>query len=119
MSMLMPKDIRSDVRRILASAATGKPVGWKPQYVTAYQIFRRLPSAIRHRLVAERGKPGKGSGNEFAAASVVAMACRGMPDVRIRRLDTEGITFETGTNRIAKAGYKVCGIYRLLPHQNN
>ena len=111
MSKLMPIDIQSYVRKILSRTATGK--GRRPQYVTAYQIFRRLPPAIRKQLVAERGKPGKDSGNEFAAASVVAMACKVMPDVHIRRLDTEGIIFETGINRVAKAGYQVCAIYRL------
>jgi hypothetical protein len=107
---LMPRDIVDDVRTILAGTAIGK--GQKPQYVTAYQIFRRLPFAIRHRLVAERGKPGEGSGNEFAASGVVAKACQ-LINAHVRYLDTEGITFETGTNRTAKAGYQVCAIYRL------
>lgn len=111
MSKIMPKHLVNDVRKILSSTATGK--GKRPQYVTAYQIFRRLPFTIRVQLVDERGKPGKGSGNEFAAASVVAKACQQMPDVQIRYLDTEGIIFETGTNRTAKAGYQVCAIYRL------
>lgn len=111
MRKLMPIDIQTYVRKILSRTATGK--GRRPQYVTAYQIFRRLPAAIKSQLIAERGKPGGKNGNEFTAVSVVAMACKIMPDVHIRRLDTEGITFETGKNMVASPGYQVCAIYRL------
>jgi hypothetical protein len=110
---IMPRDLVDEVRDILSRAAAGK--GRHPQYVTAYQIFRRLPFKMRQRLIDERGKPGKDSGNYFAAASVVAKTCQLMDDVIIRHLDTEHIYFQTGTNRTAKAGYQVCGIYRLDP----
>ena len=104
-------DIQTQVITILSQAAKGR--GKKPQYVTAYQIFRRLPVAIRNQLIQERGKPGKGGGNEFAAASLVAKACQTVPNIIIRYLDTDGLIFETGKTRTARAGYKVCAIYRL------
>ena len=110
--MITAKQLIPDVVKVLTRAATGKGKKY-PQYVAAHQIFRRFPQPLRRQLVAERSKPGKGNGKEFTAVSLVAITCKMIPNIIIRLLDTEGIIFETGVNRTASAGYKVCCIYRL------
>jgi hypothetical protein len=112
--MITARQLIPDIVKVLKRTATGKGKKY-PQYIAAHQIFRRFPQSLRRKLEIERSKPGKGNGKEFTAVSLVAIACKMIPNVIIRLLDTEGIIFETGTNRTASAGYKVCCIYRLKP----
>jgi hypothetical protein len=110
MPNLMPTDIVDDVRRVLANAHAGK--GTNPCFLTAFQILDRLPSAIRDRIIAERSIGGAGSGQSYAAPSVVSQAAEMVPGVVIDYIDTRGLTV-TVAGRPLTPSYEVCGLYRL------
>jgi hypothetical protein len=105
-----PSDIVDDVRHVLLSAARGK--GTTPNYLTAYQILARLPAELRARLIAERGRGGRGEGTHFAATGVVMHALRSMDDVDVVYLDTGGLQLIIDGEAV-EAGNRVCGLYRV------
>jgi hypothetical protein len=107
---LRPTDIVDDVRQVLLSAARGK--GTTPNFLTAYQILARLPAGVRARLVAERGRGGRGEGTHFAATGVVMHALRSMDDVDVVYLDTGGLQLLIDGEPV-EAGNRVCGLYRV------
>ncbi len=114
--MLKPSDIVDDVRRVFQGLPKGKATHNR-HWVNAYVILARLPLALRQQLVAERGAPGEGSGHHYAAASVVADACeilcrRGEAEVEF--MVAQNATYEVDGYQY-KAGYELCGIYRLTP----
>jgi hypothetical protein len=94
---------------VLASASKGR--GPLPHYLTAYQIFHRLPDALRDALVAEYGEPGRGAGKHFTAVSRIAQVARDVAEYDF--LDSQGLTFETDLPEDAASGAPVVGIYRM------
>src|SRR4051794_30527942 len=87
---LMPRDITDEVRAVLLAAHRGKG-GDRPNFLTAYQILDRLPTATRDRLVAERTLGGRGSGVSYAAPSVVSDAATSLPGIVVEYMDTAGL----------------------------
>ena len=115
MPRLMPKDIVKDVADILFKASPGK--GTEPGFLTAYQILSKLKPAIKNTLIQQRGRSGKGSGHQFAAASVVAMAVqllnKAYPNKYIiEYLDTSGIKITSSNGKTIVPSFSLCGIYR-------
>jgi hypothetical protein len=112
MANLTPSEIKKEVRNVLLHAARGK--GTRPNFLTAYQIFDRLPPDIKARLIAERGAiGGQHSGAQYTAASVVSQAAELLgPDVVIEYLDTQNLAVQVNGNTITP-GNGVCAVYRL------
>jgi hypothetical protein len=105
---VMPKDIVDDVKTVLLRC---------PVFISAYQILEELPSALRDRLIAERGWPGEGSGNYYAAASVVSDAAETIKGVEIVFARTKNLKFEVaGQDR--RSSSPSCGLYRLNPNSH-
>mgnify|MGYP000658955378 CR=1 FL=1 len=98
------------IRHVIGHAAKGK--GPHPQYVTAYQILDRLPTAMRAALIDEYGKSGAGAGDWTSAAKHIANLIKGMSGIDVEHFDTRGVEFRIGDEQ-PRAGYEVCGIYRL------
>ena len=110
MSNLMPSDIMDDVERVLENM----PIHSRGRsFLTAYQILERLTSTTRDRLIAERGTPGLGSGNYYAAASVVSDAAEMVSEIEIAFLETSSLSVSLANNDIAP-GNKNVGLYRIL-----
>ncbi len=112
MPNLMPTDIKDDVEVILKGILKDSRYG--RSYLTAYQILEELPSKIRDRLINERGMPGQGAGNYYAAASVVSDAAEMLQDIEIVFLDTSSlkVTLQDDTNLVSPGNADV-GLYRL------
>jgi hypothetical protein len=112
MSNLMPKDIKEEVKGVLENMCKNSK-GCSCSYLTAYQILERLSSETRERLIAERGDPGLGSGNYYAAASAVSDAAEMLADKEIAFLETSSlrITLKNGTE--ITPGNQNVGLYRL------
>jgi hypothetical protein len=117
MVKLMPSDITDQVRDVLGHAARGK--GDRPNFLTAYQIFARLPEETKARLIAERGSiGGRGSGEASSAANIVAQAAQQLtPDVVVDYLDTHEIVLQINGETVVPGG-EVCAVFRLRdePH---
>jgi hypothetical protein len=108
---IRPEQIEDDVRQVLRSAARGK--GASPNYLTAYQILNRLRPEVRARLIAERGRGGRGEGSHFAATGVVMNALKRLgPAVHIVYLDTGGLQLVVD-NETVEPGNRVCALYRI------
>lgn len=107
---LMPSDIKAQVREVLESARKGK--GDRPNYLTAFQILQRLPETLKSRLIEERGIGGKGSGQSYAAPSVVSDAAELIPDVEIDYIDSGGLAITVADTAVLPS-YEVCGLYRI------
>ena len=69
MSKITAEAILDEVRTVISQAFHGKRK--TPAWVTAIQVFTRLHSATRTRLVTDHGEPGKDSGNYYPASQVV------------------------------------------------
>jgi len=110
MPNLMPSDIVEEVRHVLRSAHRGKGAG--PCFLTAFQILERLPVATRDRLVAERTIGGTGSGQTYAAPSVVSDAAEMVPGIVIDYMDSRGIIIPVAGTTVTPS-YEVCGLYRI------
>jgi 2-keto-4-pentenoate hydratase/2-oxohepta-3-ene-1,7-dioic acid hydratase in catechol pathway len=95
------------VRDVLEAAATGK--GTEPAYLTAYQILNRVPAAVRDALVAEYGGPGRGSGQNFSAASRIGQIAADVGEQAY--LDTGGVAFEVNGETVAP-GYQIVSVFR-------
>ena len=115
MSKLMPSDIKEEVNGVLKNMCKNSE-GCSCSYLTAYQILEQLSSATRKRLIDERGTPGLGSGNYYAAASVVSDAAEMLTYIEIAFLETSSlhITLKDGTEIIP--GNQNIGLYRLRNH---
>lgn len=114
--MLMPGDIVDDVRRVFQGLPTGK-APHNRHWINAYAILARLPPTLRQQLVAERGLPGKGSGNHYAAASLVADACEKLGrsgEVEVEFMVADDATYAVD-GQTYRPGYELCGIYRRTP----
>jgi len=109
---LKPADLEPMIRQLLAEASKGK--GRFPQFVTGYQLFRRMPSSLRKRLISASAPPGKGAGKHYSAASIIATTCKRLKnELDQDYLDTRDLVFQTRTIRDALGGSPVCGVYRL------
>lgn len=109
--MLMPTDIKDEVRAVLNGIQKDSKYG--RSYLTAYQILEKLQK--RDQIIKERGMPGQGGGNYYAAANVVSDAAKMLdPDIDIKFLDTSSlkIMLKDGTN-IVTPGNPNVGLYRL------
>lgn len=104
------EELAAAISRVLASAAKGK--GAHPQYLTAYQILRRLPTALQQVLINEYGEPGKGAGRHFSAVSRVAQVARTVAD-EPSYLDAQELSFEYADGEApVGGGSRVVGLYR-------
>jgi len=108
--MVNEAEVVQAIRKVLETAATGR--GRYPQYITAYQIFDRLPVAMRAALIGQYGRSGEGAGSWSSAAKHIANLIKAMSGIETSYLDTRGLEFRVGEER-RRAGYKVCGLYRL------
>lgn len=110
--MELPKsELDIAIRKVLASAAKGK--GQSPQFLTAYQVFERLPRTYKDAVLAKYGKAGGAeSGVYFSACSYIAQLLSLMEDVSRFYLDTQGIQFWV-EGKYRDAGYQVCAVYSL------
>ena len=88
MTRLMPTDIQEHVRNVLSNVHVDNNTQRGRSFITAYQILELLRADIRDQLIDERGRPGEGSGNHYAAANVVADAAGMLPDIEIAFIDT-------------------------------
>lgn len=110
------EELASAIRVVLAAAAKGRAsegeAGSFPQYLTAYQILRRLPEPLRQALINEYGEPGKRAGRHFTAVSRVAQVAREIADHDY--LDAKELTFEYDEDeKPVDSGTRVVGLYRL------
>lgn len=111
----MPSDIKEEVNAVLENMRI-HPTGRRRSYLTAYQILEKLSSETRDRLIAERGTPGLGSGQYYAAASVVSDAAEMISDIEIVFLETSYLSITLGDGTDIAPGNPNVGLYRLLNH---
>jgi hypothetical protein len=106
--MLTPTNIRPHVEAVLRQAELP---------LSAYQILERLPTAVRDRLINERGMPGAGSGTPYAAATVVSQAVQlleGTPGYQPPFfVDGCGVCFEVAGVQV-RPGNAACAMYRIV-----
>ena len=113
MPKLMPSDIKEEVKAVLKNMpihSSGR------SYLTAYQILERLSSTTRDRLMNERGTPGLGSGQYYAAASPVSDAAEMISDIDIAFLETSSLSITLKDGKDIVPGNKDVGLYRLRNH---
>jgi hypothetical protein len=109
MANLMPSPILGDVRSVLLNAGTGK--GANRTGMTSYQILEALPQPVRDQLITERGRPGRGCGRRYSAASVVAQAARKLGATATFD-DTRSTSCEVAGANVA-SGHEVSARFRL------
>ena len=111
-TMELPKsELDLAIRKVLSAAAKGK--GQSPQFLTAYQVFERLPQKYKDQVIAKYNKVGGAdSGVFFSACSYIAQLLSLMEDVSRFYLDTQGIQFWV-EGKYREAGYQVCAVYSL------
>jgi hypothetical protein len=110
MPNLMPRDITAEVESVLRNTQIG---GRGRSYLTAYQILEQLSQQIRDRLIAERGTPGLGSGNYYAAANVVSDAAEMISGIQIEFLDATSIKIILNNGTDITPGNQNVGLYRI------
>ena len=110
MSNLMPSDIKDEVESVLKNMPI-HPRG--RAFLTAYQILERLPSATKDQLITERGTPGLGSGNYYAAANVVSDAAEMVSEIEIELLETSSLSVSLANGNNIAPGNKNVGLYRI------
>jgi hypothetical protein len=108
----MPSNIRTEVEAVLRSVQVNAGDRGR-SYLTAYQILEQLPQPIRDRILAERGTPGLGSGNYYAAANVVSDAAEMISGIQIVFLETSSIKIILNNGTDITPGNKNVGLYRL------
>lgn len=108
--MLMPTAIKTEVEAVLRRA----PVDDKGRrsHMTAYQILEQLSEATRNQLIQERGIPGAGSGNSYAAANAVSDAAEMITGIDVSILDTSDMNIMVKGVSIVP-GARGVGIYKL------
>lgn len=118
MASLHDPEIVQAIIGVLQRANTGK--GSHPGLLTAYQILRRLPDAIRTSLETEYAVAGgKGAGRHYSAATHIARTAVRIENVRQYPLDTGDLQFELHDESVddadVEAGYGLCALFRLDP----
>lgn len=108
----MPTDIRVEIEDVLKTVRNDPRRG--RSYLTAHQILDKLPSALRDKIIQERGNPGQGSGKYYAAASVVSDAAEMLSGIEIVFLDSSSlkVMLKDGTGFVAPGSPDI-GLYRL------
>ncbi|MDD5644789.1 MAG: hypothetical protein PHO00_05015, partial [bacterium] len=76
-------------------------------------ILERLPLQIKNRLIEERGTPGAGSGNYYAAANVVSDAAEMIDGIEIAFLETSFLKVKFENEIDIVPGNSNVGLYRL------
>jgi hypothetical protein len=105
-------DLAPLVRQLLSETARGRT--GLHEYVTAYQLFRRMPPDLRKRLASKLARPGRGAGEYHSGASAIAKACSGIrTELDVDSIDTGDVIFQTRKNSGAVASSRVCTLYRL------
>jgi hypothetical protein len=110
------QEIDQAVLDIVQRASRGK--GSRPKYVTSYQILNRLKKPIRN-FIQKTGKSGKGGGWYDSGAQVVKRACLRLYKAgeieQPEYFDTRGVHFDIRDQigQPVRAGYSVCGLYRV------
>lgn len=108
--MLMPTDIKDDVKVVLKGIQKDSQYG--RSYLTAHQILEKLQK--RDQIIKERGMPGQGAGKYYAAANVVSDAAEMLPGIEIVFLDASSlrIMLRDGTDLVTPGNPEI-GLYRL------
>jgi hypothetical protein len=113
---LTPNAIVQDVRNAFARLRRGK-AQHNRHWVIVYGLLAALAPRVRATLIAQYGPPGRGAGRHFAAAHVVARACKLLED--LDEIETAYYVPANATytinRRTFEAGYQVTSIYRWLP----
>ena len=102
--------IIDEVKEVLKAAHKGR--GRIPRGLSSFQVLERLKA--RDELIKELGMPGKGEGNHYNAATLVAQACMKLydgGDVKLRYVDSDGMFFQVSGKQI-EAGYGVCAFFQ-------
>ncbi|MBL4571683.1 MAG: hypothetical protein JKY86_01230 [Gammaproteobacteria bacterium] len=110
-----PSEILSDVREAFTKLPKGK-ASHNRHWVSAYDILGLLSEELQEQLINERCDPGKGGGQHYSAASVVAGACEMLSnrgEVDLSFYAPTGATKYEIVRKGFSAGYELCGIYRL------
>ena len=108
---LKPSDLVPTVKRVLLNAE--KDRHGNPSFLTAYQILDRISPRKRRQLAFQRkGLGGKGTGNTYAAATVIAMAARMVPEATVAYLDVTGLELTLGGQQ-KKKSQKTFAIFRI------
>jgi hypothetical protein len=110
MPNLKPADIVGEVCQVLLNAHRLK--GSRRCYLTALQIFERLPMATRDRLITEGSLGGPSARETHAAPTIVNSAAALVPGVTTDFLDCRNIAVTIGGATIAPE-FEVCSLYRL------
>ena len=111
----MPRDIIEAVTSVLEDMRVDSRERGR-SYLTAYQILEKLPSETRNRLIEERGTPGLGAGNYYAAANVVSDAAEMIRDIEIAFLETSSLNITLNSEIKITPGNPNIGLYRLQNH---
>ena len=110
--MITPTNILPDVLTVLQDAKDGDG---NPMFITSYQVLERLPKPSRDQILAERPRPGAGTGAYFSADTVTAQAL----DMHVKRsaaekewLDSREFTISVGGKEV-QPGNPQTALYRL------
>lgn len=115
MAQVASSAIINDIIAVLRHASCGK--GGDVGYLTAYQIFNRLPAGTKAILEAAYGpSSGGGAGHHFSPATRVAQVASEIDDIDQKYLDTGGLNFVISANPNdpnVPAGFNLCALFRL------
>lgn len=101
------------VTRVLLNAAHGKGNPNEVAFLTAYQIFKRVPGAVQDALRNEYGASGREAGHPFGPASRLAQVADQIPGIEKVYLDTGDLAFDVAQSADVEAGYRLCALFRL------
>jgi hypothetical protein len=114
MAKVETSDIQPDVEDVLRNKVAWYKNLSEKGFVTAYQIFQRLPPVLQQRLEQEYGqKGGSGAGVPFSAATRVAQVAAAIDGIQVQWIDTGGLAFDVGNPEDVGAGYRICAVFRL------
>lgn len=105
--------LRDAIIKVLLKAKRGRN-GGKVSYMTAYQIFQKLPKKLREKLEHIYGKKlGAGAGQHFTSANRVAKTTATIPKIQAVWLDTRLLHFMQKEGRDVRAGDRLVELFRL------
>jgi hypothetical protein len=106
-------ELRKAIIKVLLKAKRGSN-GGEISYMTAYQIFQKLPKKLREELEKIYGKKqGAGAGQHFTSANRVAKVTATIPRIQVAWLDTRFLHFMQKEGRDVRAGYGLVELFRL------
>jgi hypothetical protein len=109
MPKILPSQISVAVQNVLKASRQKEPQ--LHPFLTAYQILDRLEAPLRDKILTERGRAGKKSGNSYSAANLVSQAARMLDDVEIETLDVSDLQLPCANEQIL-AGNPNVALYR-------